>query len=78
MSNTPALTAQDFVRVLKRLGFELHRQKGSHAIYKDSSGRRVVVPIHSGITLKPGTFAGMLKDAGLSKEEFFRRLQTGK
>ena len=78
MSNTPALTAQDFVRVLKKFGFVLHRQKGSHAVYKDSSGRRVVVPIHSGATLKPGTFAGMLKDAGLNKEEFFRVLQTGK
>jgi predicted RNA binding protein YcfA (HicA-like mRNA interferase family) len=37
------------------LGFYLDRQKGSHAIYKDSHGQRVVVPICSGKYLKQGT-----------------------
>ena len=46
-------------------------QKGSHAIYKDSHGQRVVVPIHSGKDLKQGTLMGMIQDIGIDKETFF-------
>jgi predicted RNA binding protein YcfA (HicA-like mRNA interferase family) len=48
MSNYPSVKAKDFIRVIEQLGFYFDRQKGSHAIYKDSHGRRVVVPIHAG------------------------------
>jgi len=44
-------------------------------IYKNSSGQRVVVPIHSGKDLKPGTVLGMIKDIGLEKTEFFGLLK---
>ena len=74
MSEFPTVKAKDFIRVITKLGYELDRQKGSHAIYKDSSGQRVVVPIHSGKDLKLGTLAGMIKDIDLEKEEFFRLL----
>jgi hypothetical protein len=36
----------------------------------------VVVPIHSGKDLKPGTLLGMIKDIGLEKEEFFKSWQN--
>ncbi len=75
MSNLPAVEAKDFIRVISKLGYELHRQKGSHAIYKKSSGQRVIVPIHSGKNLKPGTLLGMIKDIGLDKTEFFKLLK---
>ena len=75
MTNFPTVKARDFVRVIISLGYQLHRQKGSHAIYKNSSGRRVVVPVHSGKDLKPGTLLGMIKDIGLEKNEFFELLQ---
>jgi len=71
MSNLPTVKAKDFIRVISKLGYQLHRQKGSHAIYKNSSGQRVVVPIHPGKDLKPGTLSGMIKDIGLEKREFF-------
>lgn len=75
MSNFPAVKAKDFIRVISKLGYQLHRQKGSHGIYKNSSGQRVVVPIHSGKDLKPGTILGMIKDIGLEKTEFFNLLK---
>lgn len=74
MSDFPSVKAKDFIRVIVKLGYELDRQKGSHAIYKNSAGKRVVVAIHSGKDLKPGTLAGMIKDIGLEKEEFFQLL----
>lgn len=74
MSNFPSVKAKDFIRVISDLGYQFHRQKGSHAIYKNLLDRRVVVPIHSGKDLKPGTLLGMIKDIGLEKEEFFELL----
>lgn len=74
MSNLPTVKAKDFVKVIEKLDFYLDRQKGSHAIYKNGRGNRVVVPIHSGKDLKQGTLLGMIKDIGIDKEEFFKLL----
>lgn len=54
MSNFPSVKAKDFIKVIEKLGFYLHRQKGSHAIYKNNQGQRVVVPIHTGKDIKQG------------------------
>ncbi|UKO96089.1 type II toxin-antitoxin system HicA family toxin [Nostoc sp. UHCC 0870] len=75
MSNFPSVKAKDFVKVIEKLGFYLDRQKGSHAIYKNVQGSRVVVPIHSGKDLKQGTLMGMIQDIGIDKETFFELLQ---
>jgi len=56
-------------RVLERLGFRLVRQKGSHAVYRHPDGRYTTVPVHRG-DVPRGTLARILKDIGLSPEEF--------
>ncbi|MCM0593887.1 MAG: type II toxin-antitoxin system HicA family toxin [Gloeotrichia echinulata DEX184] len=71
----PSVKAKEFIKVIVDLGFYLDRQKGSHAIYKDSHGKRVVVPIHAGKDLKPGTLMGMIQDIGIDKETFFELLR---
>jgi predicted RNA binding protein YcfA (HicA-like mRNA interferase family) len=72
MSNFPSIKAKEFIRVIEKLGFYFDRQKGSHAIYKNLAGLRVVVPIHSGKDLKQGTLMGMIQDIGIDKETFFK------
>ena len=52
MSNLPTVKSKEFIKVIKKIGFVLHRQQGSHAIYKNIHGLRVVVPIHAGKDLK--------------------------
>jgi predicted RNA binding protein YcfA (HicA-like mRNA interferase family) len=43
-------------RILEQRGWALARIHGSHHIYRDSTGRRiVVVPVHANYDLKPGT-----------------------
>ena len=74
MSNFPTVKSKEFVSVIKSLGFSLHRQQGSHAIYKNVQGVRVVVPIHSGKDLKQNTLMSMILDIGLNKEKFFELL----
>jgi predicted RNA binding protein YcfA (HicA-like mRNA interferase family) len=75
MSNFPSIKAKEFIRVIEKLGFYFDRQKGSHAIYKNIDGLRVVIPIHSGKDLKQGTLMGMIQDIGIDKETFFKLLQ---
>jgi predicted RNA binding protein YcfA (HicA-like mRNA interferase family) len=75
MSNLPSIKAKDFIRVIEKLGFYFDRQKGSHAIYKNTDGLRVVVPIHQGKDIKPGTLMGMIQDIGIDKETFFKLVQ---
>ncbi len=75
MSNFPSVKAKDFIKVIEKLGFYYDRQKGSHAIYKNIRGNRVVVPIHSRKDLKQGTLMGMIQDIGIDKETFFELLR---
>ncbi len=74
MSNFPSVKAKEFIKVIEKLDFYFDRQKGSHAIYKNINGQRVVVPIHSGKDLKQGTLMGMIQDIGIDKETFFEML----
>ncbi|KZL48540.1 hypothetical protein A2T98_17420 [Nodularia spumigena CENA596] len=74
MSNFPSVKAKEFIKVIEKLGFYFDRQKGSHAIYKDSYGQRIVIPMHSGKDLKQGTLMGMIQDIGIDKEMFFELL----
>jgi predicted RNA binding protein YcfA (HicA-like mRNA interferase family) len=71
----PKITAAQLVRVVKKLGYQLDRQSGSHAVYYHAVGhQRVVIPIHARVILKPKTLASILEDLGLSIPEFRRLL----
>lgn len=74
MSRLPALPPDKVVRVLERAGFVFARQKGSHRIYlKVDEMKMVSIPFHPG-DLKRGLLAGIIKDAGLTLEEFLSLL----
>lgn len=65
----PQLRAHELVRVLKRAGFVERRQQGSHLILQHPETRRmVVVPMHQGRDIPPGTLRGILRDAEISIE----------
>jgi len=62
----PRIKAAEIIRVLEKSGFILSRQSGSHKIYKNSKGKRVTVPYHSGKTLHPKLLKSILNDAEIS------------
>lgn len=73
MSKLPVVSARDLVRLAEKLGSGLDRQRGSHAVYlRASDRRRLVIPVHKGRDLKPGTLRGLIEDMGLSVDEFNR------
>jgi predicted RNA binding protein YcfA (HicA-like mRNA interferase family) len=71
----PVVAGKDVARVAQRLGFELRRQRGSHAIYvRASDAARVVIPMHSGRDLKRKTLRGIINDLKITTEEFVKLL----
>ena len=58
------------LRALVRLGWTVSRQSGSHAVLAKPGRNPVTVPVHPG-TLKLGTARSILKQAGLTEDEFF-------
>jgi predicted RNA binding protein YcfA (HicA-like mRNA interferase family) len=71
MAKLPQITGDKLVKALKKEGFEVVRQRGSHVqMRKYIEGKKVTfpVPVHKGKTLKPGTLQGILRKAGISVE----------
>ena len=71
MPKLPRISGSEAVRALKRLGFEVARQQGSHIVMRRGSSG-CVVPNHREI--KTGTLAGVLRQGGVSVEEFIAAL----
>ncbi|MGH7486012.1 MAG: type II toxin-antitoxin system HicA family toxin [bacterium] len=71
MPKLPRVSGAQVVRALQRLGFAGARQRGSHIVMRRGSSG-CVVPNHR--ELKSGTLAGVLKQAGISAEEFMQQL----
>jgi predicted RNA binding protein YcfA (HicA-like mRNA interferase family) len=73
---SPALADVPLRKVLQALtqaGFSHVRTKGSHAVYRDSAGNVVIVPQHT--TIKRGTLASIIRQAGLTPAEFLALLK---
>jgi predicted RNA binding protein YcfA (HicA-like mRNA interferase family) len=67
MPKLPVLSGADVVKMLERLGFEQIRQRGSHVVMRRGSVG-TVVPLHK--ELKSKTLAGIIRQAGLTQDEF--------
>jgi predicted RNA binding protein YcfA (HicA-like mRNA interferase family) len=71
MQKLPRLSGKEVVKILLKAGFFIARQKGSHIIMtkRSEQGRKsLVVPSHREID--KGTLLEIIRQAGLSKEEF--------
>lgn len=68
----PSATAREFQRVASHLGFKRRRQTGSHERWIHPDGRAVTIPIHGGREIGPPLFHKILRQLGLSAEEFDR------
>jgi len=64
---------RDIVGKLRRFGFEFRRQgAGSHEVWHNpTTGRFTTLPNHSG-DMPEGTLRAILKQAGISIEEFLK------
>ncbi len=75
MSRLPQITAQELIKLLTRLGFNVIRQSGSHVFLKHNDGRTTVIPNHPGEKIDRGLLNKILrKDVQISREKFEKLL----
>ncbi len=70
MSALPVVSGREVVKALAKIGYAFDRQRGSHIIIRQQSPphRRLTVPDHN--ELAKGTLRAILRQAGLTVEEF--------
>ncbi len=76
----PQVSGRRFVRMLKSLGYEVVRQRGSHVRLRkkrDAGEHNLTIPLHS--VMAKGTLSDILNDVALrsqiSKDDLIRRLR---
>ena len=75
MSKLPrGMSGKEVVKALKKAGFYIKRQKGSHIVLRrDNPFAQVVVPDHKSVDT--GTLASILDGADLSVEDFIKLIK---
>ncbi len=73
MARLPVISGDEFVKAVAQIGFEWDRTQGSHMILIGPTGRRLSVPRHR--ELGRGLLRALIRDAGLTREDFLRLLR---
>ena len=66
-----SISGKALCKVVERNGWQLKRVTGSHHIYT-KKGMKVIlsIPVHGNRDLPNGTLRSILRDAGLSEQDF--------
>ena len=67
------MSGDDFIKVMRKVGYVWDHTEGSHMILLHPSRRRLSVPRHK--ELGRGLLRALISDAGLTRDEFMRLLQ---
>lgn len=71
MPKLPVIGDREVLKALKKAGFNFSFQTGSHATFKHPiTQQRVTVPLHRGKDFKKGTLRNIIRQTGLTVEEF--------
>jgi len=74
MPRAPRVLVAKLVRVLKKLGFAEHPERGtSHLVFTHSDGRRTTIARHRG-DISKGTLGAILRDLKISPDELHKLL----
>jgi predicted RNA binding protein YcfA (HicA-like mRNA interferase family) len=72
MASLPVISGQEAIKAFQKLGFKIHRQRGSHVILYHANGRHLSIPDHK--ELDRGTLRALVCGAGISVEDFVKVL----
>jgi predicted RNA binding protein YcfA (HicA-like mRNA interferase family) len=62
--------AKEVIRVLRKHGFVLVGQRGSHQKWRHANGRQVIVAMHGSKPIPIGTLKSIVEGSGLDAEDF--------
>jgi predicted RNA binding protein YcfA (HicA-like mRNA interferase family) len=66
--------SRDLQKEARKLGFQVVRQKGSHARWKHQDGRATTIPVHGNSEIGNWLFHEILKQLDITEEEFRKLL----
>jgi len=69
----PVISGDEFVKAVRKIGFVWDHTEGSHMILLNPNKRRLSVPRYK--ELGPGLLTNLIRDAGLTREEFINLLK---
>lgn len=74
MPKLPVLSYPEAIKALKKTGYNIDHQTGSHIILRQDKEpyRRLTIPNHKEIS--KGTINSIIRQAGLTKDEFLKLL----
>jgi len=72
VSHLPACSGRDAVKAFGKLGYVVDHQTGSHIIMRHPNLRRLTIPDHR--ELAKGTLRSLIREGGITKEEFITLL----
>ncbi|MCK5494502.1 MAG: type II toxin-antitoxin system HicA family toxin [Candidatus Omnitrophica bacterium] len=71
MPKLPVIKDKQLIKILNKLGFIKHRQKGtSHLVMIHLDGRRTVISIHPSKDIPRGTLKAILRDIEITNNDF--------
>lgn len=75
MKKLPSLSGKEVIKALSKIGYPVDHQKGSHIILRNIEPpyRRITIPNHPEIA--KGTLRAIIRQSGLSLEEFLKLLK---
>lgn len=73
MPSLPIISGDEFTKAVSKIGYVWDHTEGSHMILLHPSGRRLSVPRHK--ELGRGLLRVLIKDTGLSRQEFLKLLR---
>ena len=74
MTKLPDITGKIAITAFQKDGWSIKTQKGSHAkLTKPGENHFLIVPVHTR-TIPKGTLSNIVKDAGLTVDEFIELL----
>lgn len=72
MTKLPILSAKEVLKALSKIGYYVRDQKGSHIHLRHPRKMALTIPNHDEIA--KGSLRAIIKDAGLTVEEFLELL----
>ena len=68
------ISVQKAIALLRNLGYNEVRQRGSHLVMQNGKGRIIVVPVHTR-EIGVGLLRAIIREVGLSREAYFSALE---
>jgi predicted RNA binding protein YcfA (HicA-like mRNA interferase family) len=72
MTKLPTVSGMEVLKVLKKLGYYVRDQKGSHVHLRHPYRKPLTIPLHP--TIAKGTLRTIIREAELTVEEFVKLL----